>query len=329
LIDDVSVRTEEAFAMVDGKNTGDSGSGNEHEPGVLAVEAELGEDVRSSVVRTKATCPFIGTAIATGTLPVRNTADNPLASLDQVRELGNTGGGDLGDVLVLFATGNHLLMRGSTGRLDTKTPPGLFSLEFPGSQGSHPGHSGILQGDPHTLGSGRLNFGDFTRLIRRAKNGMVTRSDVAHFIAENLHRDPASKVFGGAAVISLLTDAGSVLGAIGPAIVNRLIGADNERVDAHRDLEQKLTKLFGEDNLAGSAGEFGLLFAFFANKPGSAAVDGEPAIAVTDLELMFIDKKFPEGWETWKKSRADWVRNTLALLVSAQAEYRRIQEAGV
>jgi hypothetical protein len=321
--------TQEAFAMVDGNNPGDSGSGTDRERDAFAAKVELGADAMSTVVKTKATCPFIGTAVATGALAVRNTADNPLASLDQVRELGNAGGGDLGEVLLLFATGNHLLMRGGSGRLDTETPPGLFSLEFPGSQGSHAGHSGILQGDPQTLGSGRLNFDDFTRLIRRAKNGMVTRSDVAHFIAENLHRDPKSKVFGGAAVMALLTDAGSVLAAIGPTIVKRLTASDDERGDTHRDFEQKLTRLFGEDNLAGSAGEFGLLFAFFANKPGAAAVDGEPAIAVTDLELLFIDKRFPDGWDTWKKTRADWVRHTLALLVSAQAEYRRIEEADV
>ena len=34
------------------------------------------------------------------------------------------------------------------------------------------------------------------------------------------------------------------------------------QADSHRDLEEKLTKLGGEDNLVGSSGEFGLLFAF-------------------------------------------------------------------
>ena len=33
-------------------------------------------------------------------------------------------------------------------------PQGTFSLDFPGSQGSHPGHSGILQGNPHAIDSG-------------------------------------------------------------------------------------------------------------------------------------------------------------------------------
>ena len=37
------------------------------------------------------TCPFIGSAVAQGKLLVRNGASNPLASLEDVRKLGNTG----------------------------------------------------------------------------------------------------------------------------------------------------------------------------------------------------------------------------------------------
>jgi hypothetical protein len=85
--------------------------------------------------------------------------------------LGNSGGGDLGDLLVLFATGNHALLRGDSGKLDKEVPSGLFSLEFPGSQGAHPGHSGILMGDPEALDSGRLSLTDFERLTSRAKGG--------------------------------------------------------------------------------------------------------------------------------------------------------------
>jgi hypothetical protein len=303
--------------MVDGESSGDLR---------LSAEINLSADARNTVVQAKATCPFIGTAIATGILPVRNSSDNPLASLNDVRQLGNSGGGDLGEVLLLFATGNHLRMRGSSGRLDLTVPPGLFSLEFPGSQGSHPGHSGILQGDPHVLGSGRLSMDEFGRLTRRARNGMVTRLEVAHFIAENLHRDPNSKVFGAAVVRSLLTDASALVEAIGPALLKLLSASGNEQA-AHRDLEQKLTKLLGEDNLVGAAGEFGLLFAFFANKPGAPAADGDPAISVADLESLFVDKRFPDGWETWKKLRADWVTNTIALLAGAREEYRRLQAA--
>ena len=45
-----------------------------------------------------------------------------------------------------------------------------------------------------------------------------------------------------------------------------------------------------------------------------------------DIEAMFVRKQFPEGWQTWKKTRADWVKNTTALLVSAGAEYLRLRK---
>jgi hypothetical protein len=291
-----------------------------------SAELRLTAESTSEIVRTKATCPFIGTAVATGDLPVRNTADNPLASLEDVKALGNTGGGDLGEVLQLFASGNHLMMRGNSGKLDTKTPPGLFSLEFPGSQGSHAGHSGILQGDPRTLASGRLSLEDFHRLTQRATNGLITRSDVAQFIAENLHRDVNSKVFGPATLGLLLSDLTSFVSTVGPGLVKKFAVSEKGNLDAERELEQKLTKLLGDDNLVGAAGEFGLLFAFFANNPGTAVVDGAPTIAVSDLEAIFVDKRFPDGWKSWKKTRTDWVKNTTALLVGAGAEYLRLRK---
>jgi len=157
---------------------------------------ELSDDERALLVERKATCPFTGSAVAQGRLPVRNDAQNPLASIEDVRMLGNTGGGDLGEVLVLFARGNQAFMRGDSGKLDRPTPGRLFSLEFPGSQGSHPGHSGILQGDPSVLDSGRLSMADFERLTDLAQDGLIKRSEVGRFIAENLRRDPKSKVSG-------------------------------------------------------------------------------------------------------------------------------------
>ena len=88
---------------------------------------------------------------------------------------------------------------------------------------------------------------------------------------------------------------------------------------------QKLTKLLGDDNLVGSAREFGLLFAFLANTPDAHKEDGEPTVSVTDLETMFVQEKLPSGWELWRKTRADWVRNTTALLMSAGREYLKLK----
>lgn len=285
-------------------------------------EVELSGEETTLVVQRKATCPFIAAAVAEGHLPVRNDAKDPLASIEDVRRLGNTGGGHLGEVLELFANGNHAFMRGDSGKLDEPVPDGLFSLEFPGSQGSHPGHSGILQGDPKELDSGRLSEADFARLTSRAKDGLIKRSDVGRFIAENVLRDPNSKVLGVETAGVFADDFLELLKAILLAAVD-IFDSDDDA--SHRDIQQKFAKLTGEDNLAASAGEFGLLFAFLANKPDAQEVDGEPAVAVDDLKAMFVDKRLPDGWETWKKSRIDWVKSTTGLLKSARGEYGRLK----
>ncbi len=286
---------------------------------------ELSGDEKSLLVERKATCPFIGSAVAQGKLAVRNDAKDPLASIEDVRRLGNTGGGDLGDLLAVFASGNHAFMQGDSGKLDKRVPSGLFSLEFPGSQGSHPGHSGILQGDPQIPGSGRLSDPDFARLTSRAKDGWIKRSDVGRFIAENLLKDARSKVFGKNTSALLASDLVRFVETIGPALMSKLFKSDEDASTAHRDLEEKLTRLLGEDNLVGSAGEFGLLFALLANKPGTKEIDGEPAVAVQDLKAMFVDKRLRDGWESWKKTRVDWVKNTTGLLISAAKEYRTLR----
>ena len=59
---------------------------------------ELSGEEKALLMERKATCPFIGSAVAQGQLPVRNDAKDPLASIEDVRRLGNTGGGDLGDL---------------------------------------------------------------------------------------------------------------------------------------------------------------------------------------------------------------------------------------
>ena len=178
------------------------------------------------------------------------------------------------------------------------------------------------------LGSGRLSEADFARLTSRAKDGLIKRSDVGRFIAENLLKDPKSKVFGKDTAALLASDALQVGETIGSWLIRKLrklFGFDEGPNTTHRDIEKKLTKLTGEDNLVGSAGEFGLLFAFLANKPDARQLDGEPAVAVQDLKAMFVDRHLPNGWEIWKKSRRDWVINTTALIISGGEEYRALK----
>src|SRR5262245_28481603 len=188
------------------------------------------------MVRTKVTCPFLGSAVHQNLLAARGDANNPLASIEDVRRLGNSGGGNLGDLLAMFASGNHAFMRDDDGRLNKKVPDGLFSLELPGSQGSHPGHSGILQGDPETLDSGRVSEADFLRLASRAKDGFIKRSDVGRFIAENLLKDPKSKVnaFEPNIATLLARDIGALMETFGHALGTKIIGSDEEAAAAHR-----------------------------------------------------------------------------------------------
>jgi hypothetical protein len=61
------------------------------------------------------------------------------------------------------------------------------------------------------------------------------------------------------------------------------------------------------------------------NKPEAHEDDGEPTIAVSDLETMFVQKRLPSGWELWRKTRVDWVKNTTALLISAGGEYLKLK----
>jgi hypothetical protein len=278
------------------------------------------------IVEQKITCPFLGSAVRQQQLAVRHAADNPLARIEDVKMLGNTGGGDLGELLSIFAAGNHARMRGSTGNaLNAPVPAELFSLELPGSQGSHPGHSGILEGDPTELDSGRLSKEDFDRLADLAnKDGLIKRSDLGNFIAANLRRDPRAKVTGAAVAELLVHDLGAFVEAIGPTLIPRMGRSDEDADKAHRILEEKLTKLLGEDNLVGSAGEFGLLFAFLSNSPDRKEVAGEPALSLNTVRAMFVDKRLPDGWKTWRKSRADWTIHTVWLLLAAYKEYRRI-----
>jgi hypothetical protein len=285
----------------------------------------LDPQVRDQIVETKVTCPFLGSLVHQELLSVRGAPHNPLADIEDVRRLGNEGGGDLGDLLAFFAAGNHALMRNSSGStLDAPVPAGLFSLELPGSQGSHPGHSGILQGDPTTLGSGRLSEADFDRLATLATDDCLKRSDVGKFIAQNLKRDPNSKVASANVAELLARDLAGVVGAISSALTSKLFGSSSEANDNPGLLEQKLTKLMGENNLVGSAGEFGLLFAFLTHDPDTREIAGEPALALDRVHGMFVQKRLPDGWQTWKKSRVDWVVHTTALLLAAGKEYHKL-----
>jgi hypothetical protein len=311
----------------------------------------LSDVQRAQVVEKKATCPFVGTALAIKKLFTFGSPQNllaPITGAGSVAELGDTGGGNLGTgVLTLFARGNHHFMRGPSGELDTTVPNNTFSLDLPGSQGSHPGHSGILQGDPTKLDSGRFSAKDFQRLtaLKSTDSGCTTghaeqlangdvvirRSEIGRFIAENLRADASSKVIGPSVFKKVgidVVDFASVAAAALKEHARNAATGGTSTVEEDK-LFLAVTKLLGEDNLIGSSGEFGLLMAFLANSPKTIELDGEPALSVDDLTPMFAtpeggtagDRRFPDGWETWKKTRFDWVVSTALLMHAAWGAY--------
>jgi hypothetical protein len=266
----------------------------------------------------KVACPFLGSAVATGQLPVLNDPANPLASIQDVIDLGNEGGGDLGKVLGFFAKGNHGKMRGPLGHLDTPIPSasGLFSLELPGSQGSHAGHSGILQGDPAQLDSGRFSQNDFDRLANRSQGGFIRRSDIADFIAENIARDPNSETL---AVARWIKEAfGVAEGAL------ERVAHHPEGTSEDNELQESLAHLAGSNHLVASAGEFGLLLAFLHNSPRTRQGD-DPAFLIDEIAAMFRHQKLPDDWRTWEKTARDWIRHTVHLVIGAARELVRMQ----
>jgi hypothetical protein len=277
---------------------------------VSTALVDLTDDQRQTIAENKATCPFLASAIEGGTLGVRNSTERPLAAIEDVVALGDSGGGDLGrTVLKLFARGNHSRMPGSPGRPDMLTPTGIFSLDLAGSQGAHPGHSGNLLGDPAQRDAGRFSAADFERLAKRADDkGLLSTEAIGAFIAENIERDPDANVLPIRRWASTLF---GIADELGDGFVAMLGGRRTER-DAI-ELVEKLTKFAGDDNLVGSAGEFGLMFAFLANRPGAEG----GVIRLDDVEEMMVHHRFPVGWESWPKNATDWVQATTRIAASA------------
>jgi len=291
------------------------------------AELTLAPAAREALVEQKATCPFLGAAIWTRNLVVRGVAANPLARIADVAALGDAGGGDLGSVvLATFAKGNHGRMhgvardasghakRGPNGevllspKLEVKTAETLFSLDLPPSQGSHPGHSGILEGGPTGAYVGRFDPAQLQRLTARAVDGagrrpgergfegpkFLQRSALGAFVWENVSRDPDSVYLGH--------------GLGGAAL------ADLAALHRSPDVEH-LVALSGTDDLVGASGELGLLMTVLEHE---APVGGEPAVALADVEAMFARHELPPDWAARPKRSVKWVTHTMAILAAAE-----------
>jgi len=273
----------------------------------------LSDSQLDSVVRKKVACPFMGPAVRRRELAVYSSVERPMAAIQDIVDLGDTGGGDLGRrVLRIFAVGNHRRMPGPLGQFDEAVPAGMMSLDLAGSQGAHPGHSGIMLGHPAELDAGRFSQEDFARLAHHANaDGRLSVEAVGRFVAENLARDPDAKVF---PIARLAADLFGLADEVFDSLQARLLGRRTERDEA--ELLEKLTKLAGADNLIGSAGEFGLLFAFFAHR-GKGESDDEPGLDIADLEAMMAHLRLPDGWASWPKKATDWIHATTKIAAFA------------
>lgn len=308
-----------ACAVVVVGSVGCASSSEDDASGGAAISAssaaiEMTPEERKDVVEKKATCPFVGAAVALKKLDVLGTIANPLARIHDIAALGDVAGGDLGShVLAVFARGNQHRMHGpdANSPLDVETPPDTFSLDFPPSQGSHPGHSGMLENGSKGRFHGAIDDAAIARLIEHAVDAsgrrkgdegfqgpvFIRRSDIGAFIWDNVASDPESVYLGH-----------GLTGGLASGVKDLVL---------HPSVE-KIVHFSGIDNVIGSCGEFGLLMTFL-ERP-DIEIDGQPVITVHDVQTMFHDRKLPVDWASRPRSSVRWVEHTVALFTAAEGE---------
>ncbi len=318
---------------------GNAEDGSEASSKVSSTPITLTDGERREMVGKKTTCPFVGTALALKKLLVFGTKDSPFARIvgdGSIGTVGDTGGGDLSLGFRVVARGNH--HKAPDG---TEAPDGMFSLDFPTTQGAHPAHSFILMGNPRTRDSGRLNADNLGRLIDERSSGghaevapngtlVVRRSELGKFIARNVACDPNSVVDGWTLVTLLGRDLGDFT-EHGFTAVRGALADDATRSHNVTQLMQDLVHIATQNSLVASVGEFGLLTMFLAPSPNTVTMDDdEPALAVSDIEALFAGKKdpqtgkydpltrsFPPGWGTTPRTNLDFLQHSVHILHTA------------
>jgi hypothetical protein len=325
-----------ATACSGGDSDIDSGS-----DAVTAVDTthplNLSDDDRRAIIQKKATCPFVGTALALKRLFVFGSTDKPLArimGLGSAGAIGDTGGGNLSLGFQVVARADH----GFDPR-HVAAPVGMFSLEFPATQGVHFGHSYILTGDPKTPNSGRLNTSNLQRLIGQQGDGghaesaddgtlVVRRSQLGKFVAQNVACDPKA-VTGGLKQILLMGKdlaalAADTAEAVEAQVDGTLQASDDTKIRA--DLERLLAN---DNDILKASGEYGLLTMLLAPSPNARTINGEPALSVEDIENIFVGKRdangnydpltrtFPPNWESTPKTLGAVFKHTIMILHTA------------
>lgn len=141
---------------------------------------ERGTAIDEAAMEGRTTCPFMRSALKAGLLEF----DGQTAPQDRLRDLLGGGLNGLGQVAKFFARRNHTTPETPKGRYDP--------LNLSGSRGDHPGDSGMLT--PRGFDAAR--FEAFTAHARTGPDGRryMTAADLGAAIAEDLVRDPSSRV---------------------------------------------------------------------------------------------------------------------------------------
>ncbi len=274
--------------------------------GAGAPELKVTPEQRDVVVKKAATCPFMHSAVKAGLVRLRGLFEQPLGDTSDVIRLGNAGGGDLGKVLKFFADVNHNRLTGPGGTTTQAVPENTFAIWFPGSRGAHPGHSGILMGDPSDVGSGRFAPDRLARLTSAYSTlypdgkRYISRDQIGAFIAENVDADPSSRGFNWDGIQSLSSQVAELV---------QRVAANDPNV-----LQDVLHLMVTSNDMVNSSGEFSLLFTRFAD---GVDADGNPVISTAAVESLFRDSTFPAGWDQHPATASQWVWNTLAILKGA------------
>ncbi len=186
------------------------------------AEVALKDTEKEQLVEKITTCPLLAApwpraSSRSETAPL--TRSRPLRTCEIWRILAAA----IPETCSLFAAGNHAFMRGDSGELDKATPQGFFLLELPGSQGAHPGHSGIPGRSFGPLGPAQLP--DFARLAER-RRAALSSGPTWDGSSPRIRSRPEGQSVGVNVVTAFGGDLAGFVMTIGPALLSRLHGPD-------------------------------------------------------------------------------------------------------
>ena len=231
-------------------------------------------------------------------------------------------GSNIGDFV------QYVMLANSPPKQAPPTPSwafGYVSLDLGGGAFAHAGHSGILSTDSFGFNSGRFNQQEWDRLVSYSQGGYLTIDKLSQWVGENLIRDP--KVH--------MMDIGIVMNQ----------AADIEKVVQDyimQDFKQKTKKLSTEDikrlrdailkgvssNYFVIAAEFAGIVAILEHSPRArqASTLLPFAISMADITDIWVHRRLPPGFTTWKKSAMDVFTHLIPILMHT-AKMKIKQEA--